>query len=90
MRQRRHKRVRKAVRFYKVCFQFREPFKARALAARASRRAEPPAWPQILVDGNFLHACTLLKCASPHAHHARTPLTPAAAWATCARRWLSC
>jgi hypothetical protein len=32
MRQRRHKRVRKAVRFYKVCFQFREPFKARPLA----------------------------------------------------------
>jgi len=38
MRQRRHKRVRKAVRFYKVCFQFREPFKARALTP-----SSPPA-----------------------------------------------
>jgi hypothetical protein len=39
MRQRRHKRVRKAVRFYKVCFQFREPFKARARVLR-QRHAE--------------------------------------------------
>jgi hypothetical protein len=40
MRQRRHKRVRKAVRFYKVCYQFREPFKARRphAPARAAAR----------------------------------------------------
>lgn len=30
MRQRRNKRVRKAVSFYKVCYQFREPFKVRS------------------------------------------------------------
>jgi hypothetical protein len=41
MRQRRHKRVRKAVRFYKVCFQFREPFKARARVDAAPIRRAP-------------------------------------------------
>lgn len=34
MRQRRNKRVRKAVSFYKVCYQFREPFKACSRACR--------------------------------------------------------
>lgn len=36
MRQRRNKRVRKAVNFYKVCYQFREPFKARTRLQDAS------------------------------------------------------
>ena len=42
MRQKRNKRVRRAVQFYKVAHGFKEPYK-------------------VLLDGNFLHACELLK-----------------------------